>query len=144
VPVAVQAWKRLALPVAIVGAVFLMHGISAQTGCAGSTATTDVSTITSRAHAEMPVGSSPMARGPRQPLAAVTSSTSGHGQVCLSTPPRPTLAALFALLALLLPVVSRLDASERSLAPLGHACERRRAPPWSGRSLLTRVGVSRT
>jgi hypothetical protein len=144
VPVAVQAWKRLALAAAVMGAVFLMHGISAQTGCAGGAATTDASTITSPAHAEMPVGSSPMAPGPQQPLTAVMNSTSGHGQLCVSTPPRPTLAALFALLALLLPMVSRLDASGRSLAPLGHACERRRAPPWSGRSLLTRVGVSRT
>ena len=127
---------RAALAGLIVVAVFTMHGPFVGTGCAAGDAmpATGSSGMVMDAAAGTAAVGVPGAFAPRP----------GHGQSCLSTPPRPTMGALLAVLLAVVLVALALLSPLTVPAVLPGVYGRRRAPPLTGTALLRHLCVSRT
>jgi hypothetical protein len=137
--VAVRASVRLVLAGAIVAALFFMHGAASAGGCAAG-----IRAMPSSMGTGVPVlsGTTGPAGRTSPTVDHIASATStpghGHGQVCVSTPPRPALAALLLTgidvtsIAVQDPALSRPTADPHP-----------RAPPH-GVELLVALCVSRT
>lgn len=131
------AIARLLTVCALVGGLFLMHGLPAQ-ACAGgngmaTTAMTGMATGGPAGHATL--GGAPV----HGDHATVRHAAPGHGTPCVVTPAPRGLDALLALL--LLAATAALAASAR---PARSASRGRRAPPRAGPGLLATLCVSRT
>ena len=140
----IRAVTRLAFTVALVVAVFVMHGASAEAGCPGGATMAAASTTMPGARAGMGAraGSDPVTgEGPARPVVALSNPLSGHGQVCVSTPPRPASAALLAPLPI---AGSPGIIGQRVACPEPAVGQRLRAPPPYGAALLVELCVSRT
>lgn len=134
---------RLMLAGTIVAALFLMHGPSATPGCPGGVAMTTHPSTETGADTVMGgmAGADQTANSASRLAVAERDVGGGHGQVCMSTPPRWGLPALLALLLL----VGWSDAGRLRFGfPAPAAGRRRRAPPPHGAALLLTLGVSRT
>ncbi|WP_322766788.1 hypothetical protein [Frankia sp. Cr1] len=153
-----RATGRLVLAYVVLAGLFVMHGVLAGQGCpgggaaAGSTMAVHGSATGHEAAAMAQMAMYLPATGQALPAVSAVSAVSqtpavvrgdgrGHGTLCVSSPPRPGLAWL---LALLLGVVAwawpvRLWNAGADRA--GHGC---RAPPLAGSCLLVRLCVSRT
>ena len=93
VAVPTRAMARAVLAGAIVAALFFMHGGAAAGGCAAGVPVMPSSTGTGVAVLSGMTGLA----GPTPPavnhvVSAASTLEHGHGQVCVSTPPRPVLA----------------------------------------------------
>jgi hypothetical protein len=122
-----------------------MHSVGAPQGCHdGATALTGTVDAMAGGHT-MSVAAGVAATGIAVAHAAPAApgSERGHGQVCVSTPPRPTPAAV-AITLLLLTALSATPIPGRSAPRPPTARRRRRAPPPHGSALLVCFCVSRT
>ena len=134
-----RASVRVVLAGAIVVALFFMHGAAAAGGCAAG-----VPVMLSSMTTGVPVPSGTAGPvGPIRPtvdhmVSATSTPEHGHGQVCMSTPPRPLLAAL-----LLTGTASTSMPAQDPVSSRPAADPRPAAPPHGVR-LLVALCVSRT
>ncbi|WP_322750900.1 MULTISPECIES: hypothetical protein [unclassified Frankia] len=159
-----RATGRLVLAYVVLAGLFVMHGVLAGQGCPGGGAAAgsrmavhgsatghEAAAMAQMAQMAMYLPATGQALPALPALSAVSAVSQtpavvrgdgrGHGTLCVSSPPRPGLAWL---LALLLGVVAwawpvRLWNAGADRA--GHRC---RAPPPAGSCLLVRLCVSRT
>ncbi|MGH4007493.1 MAG: hypothetical protein ACRDTH_04885 [Pseudonocardiaceae bacterium] len=139
-----RAIARLLMVGAVLAGVFLMHDLPAQ-ACPGGTgmpASSMTATPALTAHSGEPTQVAAAAHGEMaHALPAAHATTTGHGSVCVSTPPPRSHDGLLTLLlaagALASPARLLHVDSQRGRAS-------RRAPPPTESELLTTLCVSRT
>jgi len=138
--VSAGAIARLLTVCALVGGLFLMHGLPAQ-ACAGGSgmATTAMTGMATGGPGGQAILSGAPVHGDH---AAARPAGPGHGAPCVFTPAPRGLDALLALL--LLATTAALAASARPARGAGPASRGRRAPPRAGPELLATLCVSRT
>jgi hypothetical protein len=130
---------RAVLAGAAVAALFFMHGAPAAGGCAAGVPVTPSSTgpgVPVMSGMTGPAG--PTAPAVHQMVSAVSTPEHGHGQVCVSTPPRLVLAVL------LLTGTALTSPAVRGPALPRLAADPRPGAPPHGVELLVALCVSRT
>ncbi|WP_322760443.1 hypothetical protein [Frankia sp. Cr2] len=152
-----RATVRLVLASVVLAGLFVMHGVLAGQGCPGGAGAAGPPMAvhgSATGHDASPMAQMamylPAAGQVVSPVTAASHVTAmvrgdggGHGALCVSSPPRPGLAWLLALLlgvgmvAWALPAWPWSAHGDRA----GHGC---RAPPPAGACLLVRLCVSRT
>ncbi|WP_131746779.1 hypothetical protein [Frankia sp. Cppng1_Ct_nod] len=147
---------RLVLVYVVLAGLFVMHGVMVGPGCpggAGAVGSTmavrgsangdDISTMPQMAVLAPATDHAAASSAVAQKTAVVRGDVGGHGALCVSSPPRPGLVGLLALL-LGVGVVGWAWPAwpwSASAGRAGHGC---RAPPPAGSCLLVRLCVSRT